>query len=84
MKVKSLHSFYVVFEFPVRVYVVVCAVAYLYTRYLAVNKYLSYFFSSSILGNSSCSNLSAFFNKTFRGNLKCNMLLTWQMYSSFW
>ena len=84
MKVKSLHSFYVVFEFPVCVYLVLCAVAYIYTRYLAINNYLSYFFLALILGNSSCSNLSAFLTKRFKETLKCNTLLTWQMYSSFW
>lgn len=83
MKVKSLHSFYMVFEFPVRVYVVVCAVAYLYTRYLAV-KYFSYFFLAAFLGILLAVICLLSLTKRFRGTLKCNMLLTWQMYSSFW
>lgn len=84
MKVKSLHSFYVVFEFPVRVYVVVCAVAYLYTRYLAVNKYFSNFFPAAFSGILLAVICLLFLTKRFKGTLKCNMLLTWQMYSSFW
>ena len=84
MKVKSLHSFYVVFEFPVRVYVAVCAVAYLYTRYLAVNKYFSYFFLSAFLEILLAVICLLSLTKRFKGTLKFNMLLTWQMYSSFW